>query len=187
MRADDPLEDARRLVVRAFMGFGSDSHNSERRSGFRANSLRNGTAAQCDWRHFPEALDAIIERLCGVVIEHRPAVEVIRGQDSPQTLHYCDPPYVWSTRSMKSHSMKCYAHEMTDDEHRALAQVLHEVEGMVVLSGYASALYDELYGAWVRAEREALADGARRRTEVLWLSPRAWEALQATGSLFPGI
>ncbi len=63
---------------------------------------------------------------------------------------------------------------MTEADHRQLAEVLHSAAGMVVLSGYACPLYDaELYPDWQRVERQAHADGARDRTEVLWLNPAA--------------
>ena len=44
----------------------------------------------------------------------------------------------------------------------------------MILSGYPSPLYEELYGDWHRVMRDALADGARKRTEVLWLNEAAW-------------
>lgn len=69
-----------------------------------------------------------------------------------------------------------YVHELTDDDHRALAEVLHSVRGMVLLSGYHCPLYDELYGEWDRVTRTTLADGARERTEVLWFNPAASDA-----------
>ena len=71
-----------------------------------------------------------------------------------------------------------YAFEMTDDDHRALASVLHGVRGSVVVSGYPCELYDaELYPDWKRHERAHLADGARKRTEVVWLNARCAELL----------
>ena len=169
--SEDPLEDARRLVVRSFMGFGSDSHHIQRRSGFRASARRNSTSPVHDWANLPRTLVAVIGRLRGVVLENRDAVEVMRQQDSPETLHYCDPPYVMSTRSTGAHSPHCYAHEMTDEDHVALAEVLHGLSGMVIVSGYGCDLYDRLYGDWAMVEKAALADGARPRTERLWLSP----------------
>lgn len=169
--SNDPLEAARRLVVRAFMGFGSNGHNSQRKTGFRANSTRSGTTPAHDWANFPPALQAIIERFQGVVIEHRPAIQVMQTHDSPETLHYCDPPYVPETRSQLAHSPSCYVHEMTVDDHRELADYLHTVEGMVVLSGYDCALYQDLYAGWRTVQTDAMADGARPRIETLWLSP----------------
>jgi len=168
----DAVERARRLVIRSFMGFGSNGH--ARSTGFRANSNRSGTTPAHDWVNYSKSLPALIDRLAGVIIEHRQAAEVIRQHDSDQTLFYVDPPYVFSTRSDLTRD---YAHEMSDADHVALAGVLHEVAGMVVLSGYPSPLYQELYGQWHRVERAALADGAAPRTEVLWMNDAAVAAL----------
>lgn len=171
----DPIEQARRTIVKAFMGFGSDALHSLYGTGFRANSNRSGTTPAHDWANYPDALPAFVERLRGVVVENRPALAVIQQHDGPQTLHYVDPPYVHSTRSRdKVHR---YQVELTDDDHRELAAVLHECAGMVVLSGYPCALYDELYADWQCVQREALADGARPRIECLWISPAAQRAM----------
>lgn len=160
---EDPLEQARRTVVRAFMGFGTNSHN--RATGFRSNSDRSGTTPAQDWRHYPAEFGSIIARLQGVVIENRDALEVIQIHDSPTTLHYIDPPYVADTRDAGTD----YRHEMTDADHDRLASVLRDVKGAVIVSGYPSKLYDDLYAGWTRAERASLADGAAKRTEVLWM------------------
>lgn len=165
--SDDPLEQARRTVVRSFMGFGSNALLRSIVSGFRSNSNRSGTTPAHDWRHYPEALVAVIERLRGVTIEKRNATEIILRHDSAGTLHYCDPPYVHDTRCNPG---KGYNYEMTDAQHRDLAAVLHELEGMVIVSGYHSPLYDELFVDWNRVERDAHADGARDRVEVLWMN-----------------
>lgn len=165
-QTDDPVEQARRTVVRSFMGFGSNSHNQP--TGFRANSNRSGTTPARDWRNYPDALHALIDRLRGVCIENRDAAVVMQAHDGEQTVHYVDPPYVAATRDKGGD----YRHEMTDADHEALAEILHRLRGAVVLSGYASRLYDDLYRGWHRIERASLADGARPRTEVLWLSPR---------------
>lgn len=168
---DNDVERARRTIMRSFMGFGSNSIRRCIRSGFRANSNRNGTTAGHDWANYPDALRAMEHRLQGVVIENRPALQVLHAQDSPETLHYVDPPYVHSTRSATAG--KGYEHEMTDQQHRELAEAVHGLKGMVVLSGYASDLYDGLYSDWKRETRRAFADGTRERLEVLWLSPAA--------------
>jgi DNA adenine methylase len=162
---EDPLEQARRLVVRSFMGFGSNSHC--RVSGFRARALRNGTTPANDFRHYPEALCMIIERLKGVVIEHRPALQVIADHDTPETVFYVDPPYVSGTRDKG----RDYRYEMTDADHGRLAEMLHTIQGAAVLSGYESPEYDALYAGWRKVSRPTFADGARERLEVLWLSP----------------
>lgn len=166
--ASDTLEQARRTITRSFMGFGSDSVCGAI-SGFRANSNRSGTTPAQDWRNYPTALVKIIERLRGVVIEQKNAIDVMRQHDGMDTMHYVDPPYVHNTRS--TNSRKSYKHEMTDDDHCALAEALHALQGAVIVSGYRGSLYDELFADWRREEINAFADGARKRTEVIWFSP----------------
>jgi len=165
----DPIEQARRTVARSFMGFGSAAASGQP-TGFRGDSNRSGTTPAHDWRNYPAAMAAIVDRLSGVVIENKSAEEVVLQYDSPDTLHYVDPPYVHATR--KERQLKNYRFEMTDSQHRDLAEILHNTQGYVVLSGYACPLYDELYTDWYRVDRVAHADGARDRIESLWLNPR---------------
>jgi DNA adenine methylase len=170
--SEEPLERARQTVIRAFMGFGSNAVVI--RSGFRANSNKSGTTPAHDWCGYPNALKVVVERLRGVILENREAAEVMATHDSPETLHYVDPPYVHTTRMMGTGTAQCgYRHEMSDEQHRELAAVLHSLKGMVLLSGYQCPLYEELYGDWRKATKSALADGARKRTEVVWLNPAA--------------
>lgn len=185
---DRPVEMARRTLVRSFMGFGTTTLRKNR-TGFRAKALRTGSPAQVDWTNYPAHVAAFTERLRGVVVEHRNALEVISQQDSTETLVYADPPYPHSTRSAlrsPSHGDTAYSHEMTDNDHRALATVLHDCEGMAVVSGYACDIYDiELFADWERHERKTLADGAALRTEVVWLNPACSAALhRSRGGLF---
>ncbi len=171
---EDPVERARRLVIACYMGFGSNGHNTSTRTGFRANSNRSGTTPAHDWANYPDCLPAIVERLRGVVIDSKPALNLITQHDGAETLHYVDPPYVHVTRDRGGARQRDYRHEMADDDHRKLAGVLRGVRGMVVLSGYPCDLYDrELYPDWKRVQRAHFADGARPRTEVLWLNQSA--------------
>lgn len=163
--AEDPLEQARRTVIRSYQGFGSNGH--QRVTGFRACTTRTGTTPANDFRHFPDALRLIIERLKGVVIEHRDAAQVMIAHDGPETVHYIDPPYVTGTRDKG----RDYRFEMKDQDHQRLAELLHNLQGAVVLSGYESPLYSDLYAGWRKVFRSTHADGARERLEVLWLSP----------------
>jgi DNA adenine methylase len=179
---NDPIERARALIVRSFMGFGSDGHNPENgRTGFRANSNRSGTTPAHDWANYPDCLAIIVERWRGIVIECRSATDVMRKHDSPDTLHYVDPPYLPETRSVSGKrgkdGIRVYRHEMTRADHHTLLAGLIDLEGMVVLSGYRSTLYDKALRDWRHIEIAALADGARERTEVLWLNPACADAL----------
>lgn len=185
--SEDPIERARQLVVLSFMGFGSNGHNRRRKTGFRSNSNLSGTTPALDWKNYPDALPFIAERLAGVVIESRDACEVMAAHDGPETLHYVDPPYLPETRSIGNkydltYAGGMYAHELTTGDHQKLLTFLRGLLGMVILSGYPSKLYDEGLPGWRRIDRAALADGARARTECLWLNPAASRHLQ--GQLF---
>lgn len=180
---EDPVELARRTIVRGFMGFGSAAVSRDHRTGFRAYSNRSGTTPARDWINWPDVVPPFVERMRGVVIEHKPAEGVMLQHDTTETLFYVDPPYPFSTRSLPRGASQpfCYRHEMTDDDHRLLAATLHGLVGMVVLSGYPCDLYDrELFADWHRVERKAFADGAGERTEVLWLNPAAHRRLRQT-------
>lgn len=170
--SDDPVEQARRTIALSFMGQGSDAVTRGFRTGFRCkmrNSHNNALPSR-EWANWPREIPAFIERLQGVALENTDALKVIARLDSPTTLFYVDPPYPLSTRTA-ARTKHGYRFEMTDDDHRELARVLHSLRGMVVLSGYASNLYDcELFTDWERREREALADRGMPRIEVLWLN-----------------
>lgn len=176
-QASDPVERARRLIIRSFMGFGSNGH--QQKTGFRANSNRSGTTPSRDWANYPDGLAQVASRFTGVVVERRPAVDVMAAHDSSDTLHYVDPPYMPETRDAGGD----YAHEMTIEQHAELLTFLTTLRGMVVLSGYPTALYDDGLAGWDRIERRALADGARERIEVLWLNPAAAQG-RRQGNLF---
>lgn len=174
LSARDPVEQARRTLFRSMAGFGS-TLTGPWRTGFRSNATRSGSTPADDWRSFPPAIVAIIERLRGVIIEEKPAFEIISKYDSPDTLHYVDPPYPFDTRTRWAG--RAYAHEMTDDEHRELATVLRACDGIVIISGYSCGLYDEeLYPDWLTVDRDTYADGAQARVERLWISPTARSA-----------
>jgi DNA adenine methylase len=179
--SDDPVEQARRTILRGFLGMSTRGTSGGHRTGFRYSDTAGSTAEKV-WARYPERIAAFGSRLTGVVVENRPALEVIakmdKTADGPRTLYYCDPPYVHSTRQAGSHWRRAYKHEMTDDDHRELAAVLHRVQGMVIVSGYASELYEELYGDWRRVESTARIEGAQARTECLWLCPRTSAAQQ---------
>ena len=132
-----------------------------------------------------EHLYEIAERLRGVEVDCDGALNVLERYDSPKTLFYLDPPYVSSTRNRwKKHA---YAHEMTNKQHRELARAVHELQGMVLISGYQCELYDTLYGDWTRVEKEARTNSQyATATESLWISPAAMAAKLPLFSLEEG-
>jgi DNA adenine methylase len=128
----------------------------------------NGNASE--WLGAVDGLALVHARLRPVVLEDRPALEVIRREDGPGTLFYLDPPYLHQTRA----TVREYgALEMTEADQRELLELLLQVEGKVMLSGYSSQLYDGALSGWNRHTFDLPnhASGARaksRETEVLW-------------------
>jgi DNA adenine methylase len=166
----EPVEWARRTLIRSHMGHGADAASGKWRTGFRCSTIhRRSTTPAGDWSGLPDVAVSVCKRLKRVIIENRDAVEVLLGNDGPDTLHYVDPPYVHQTRGDGRTTPHGYRQEMTDSQHEALAEVLYSLTGHVVLSGYDCDLYRQLFGSWIRVEHEARADGGKKRTEVLWI------------------
>lgn len=163
---DDPIERARRVLVRSHFAHGSLGIHagSARSTGFRAAGMRAGTLPCHLWSRLHEVVAETADRMRGVVIENRPAIDVMLASDGPNTLHYVDPPYLHETRT----SHKFYRHEMSDDQHRHLLSKLRDLVGHVVLSGYASEMYDSALRDWRRIEVKERADRSSERTEVIW-------------------
>jgi DNA adenine methylase len=134
------------------------------------NRTRRGMNEQASaWLSCIEGLPAVHERLQRVTILNHDATDVIREQDGPRTLFYCDPPYLPETRTVK----EVYDHEMTRDQHQELLNVLLAVKGKVILSGYANDLYDSKLATWTRHVYDLPNHAAggiekRRVQEVLW-------------------
>lgn len=166
------LERARRFYVRARqVRTGLAQTASLGRWANCKNTSRAGMSGVISrWMGGVEQLEAIANRLLRVQIENRPAIEVIQLYDSDDTLFYCDPPYIHSTRG----DSKAYGYEMTDQQHIELANTLNNVKGKVALSNYDCALMEELYpsGKWkkIYAPAKQINSTHDVRQEVLWVN-----------------
>jgi DNA adenine methylase len=167
---DDLLEKARRTVVRSFMGFAGDSIFSNRASFSVDKLAKSGSSRQNVWDSYADALLGIVDRLKGVALENRDAFDLIRDFDSSRCVQYCDPPYVESTRKHGG-----YRYEIDEDQHRELGRILNGLKSCVLVSGYPSALYDEVFRGWERHETDAFTvqnyGNSPFRREVLWVKP----------------
>lgn len=166
----DELEHARRVWVKLSQGRGGQL----RTTGWRYHEITRGRGSG-----MPVTLNGYIgrfaaaaTRLRNVSLEALPALDLIEryGRDT-ETLMYLDPPYLGSTRCRTGYAVEMHG----EPDHRDLAAALHRCEATVMLSGYASDLYDqELYPDWHRVELSAYTgQGAQGtaagvRTEVLW-------------------
>ncbi|MGW0577336.1 DNA adenine methylase, partial [Streptomyces sp. NPDC002920] len=164
----------------------TDELELARRIWSRLAQGRSGTLRNTGWRHYidpagstlsmpgyleayADRLAAAAERMHGVSLEALPALDLIARYGSrANVLLYVDPPYLGTTRGWGNN----YRCEMkTEAEHRGVAAALADCRATVVLSGYPSSLYDELYVGWHRYEQASMtgnAKTAKARTEVLW-------------------
>ena len=166
---DDAFEGARRTMVRAAMGRDSASATMSSKSSFRVYvGDKRPATTMADWVNYPASLDTVIARLRGVALENRDGLDVMAAYDGPDTLHYVDPPYVFETRDK---GRRDYRHEFDTYDHEAMLTLLVQLQGRVVLSGYDNPMYQARLSSWTKVIREAHADGASPRTEVLWISP----------------
>jgi DNA adenine methylase len=158
-----------------------------RRVWVRLSQGRGGMMRRTGWRHYtasagsnmgmPGYLDAYrdrllpaAERLMSVSLECLPALTLIgKYGGAADVLLYVDPPYLGTTRGDANSR---YGVEMrTEGEHRELAAALADCHAAVVLSGYDSPLYAELYADWHQHRQQTMtgnATSAKDRTEVLW-------------------
>ncbi len=166
----NPMERARRFYIRARqVRTGLAQTASLGRWANCKNTSRAGMSGVVSrWLGGVAMLPEIADRLLRVQIENRPALEVIRLYDSPNTLFYCDPPYIHSTRG----DAKAYGFEMTDRDHRELAKVLNSVEGNVALSNYDCELMKQLFPEekWHKyvSPEKTIHSTKDKRVEVLW-------------------
>jgi len=159
------------------------------------HSRRNQAETCSGWHSAIRQLRLVHARLVRVQIECADFRTILKRYDGPDYLAYCDPPYLHQTREDKR-----YRHEMTDDDHAEMLELLLNYEGKVVLSGYPNDMYAEKLLRWSRIDIPTACHAAGRtratgiqgkgaalkmqpRTECLWLNPAA----AAAGTLFEEI
>lgn len=115
-------------------------------------------------------MEDMADRFRRVQIENRNAIDVIQTYgDSDDALIYCDPPYPHGSRS--EGATTAYRYEMTDKDHRNLADILHKSEAKVAVSSYRCDLTEKLYQDWNRIDvRKTSHTSKEYREESLWLN-----------------
>ena len=143
------------------------------------------TSPASTWRSHKPRIPAILRRFQDVHIGCEDALTFIQRWDSPQTLHYLDPPYPGANQG--------HYDGYTMDDWAALCDLLDSIEGSYVLSNHPQVIQPQ--SAQQRIEvttvcsvagqgrvgkgrdkgRAATADelGTRKRTEVLWVCDRS--------------
>lgn len=168
-RQEHGVEKARRDYVRWRQSFGGQG----RSFCPTLHRVRRGMADNVSgWlSSIDDNLPLVIERLRTVQILNRDALDVIRTWDSPETLFYCDPPYLHETRA----STDVYGREMSGIDHLNLLSNLMGIKGRVILSGYPSGMYRDVLRTW-RTKTFDLPNNAAggktkaRKTETIWMN-----------------
>lgn len=163
---EDSLGRAVNFYIRLNMGHGF--RTTGERVGWKSDIQgRERAYASQDWLKLPEKIMQAAERLRGVQIEHRPALELIQRYNSPKVLIYLDPPYLLETRCGRQQ----YRCDMMDAEsHVELLQAAIRHKGPVLISGYESQLYDDMLQGW---HKEAIACqnmACDKTREILWMN-----------------
>lgn len=173
------LERARRFFVRTTQSFNGGGTGPAHRVSW-ANGMRSSGGSRASGvRRIVDQLDEVAQRLRGVIVENRSYEHLLELYDGEDHVFYVDPPYLGSTRSSldpTKRRSRDYLHDFTSPElHRQLAEQLHGCRATVLLSGYHSPLYDELYADWhtvevvvQRPSGNRRGHSAKRATEVVW-------------------
>ena len=156
------IEKARKFIVRCYQGFGCSNRY---KNGFRSSQQKNSPQTAKLWDEFPEVITIASERLKRAQIENLPAIELINRYNTKDVFIYADPPYLHGTR--KGY---LYKHEMTNQEHVELLEVLLKNPGKVLLSGYDSELYNAMLSGWNKVSKDTQVENGLKRTEVLWMN-----------------
>lgn len=162
IECEDAIERARRTLVRYHQSFGTC--NSSKNS-WRNVQTHGGPRCATMWNDLPEIIIDCCERLKNAQIENTDAITLINRYNNPNTLIYCDPPYLQSLRKRNM-----YKNEYTQEQHIELLRVLKDSGSMVVISGYDSELYNDMLKGWRTDEKLTTAQMGLHRTEKLWMN-----------------
>lgn len=159
----DEVERVYRWYVVTRMSFGGDFGGGW---GYVVTkSCRGMSQAVSNWLSIIDLLPEIHQRIMRVQIECDDFRNIIPRYDTSDTFFYLDPPYMSETRKSGG-----YKHEMTTGDHEELVDMILQVRGKVMLSGYANPIYKKLEKAgWRRVDYQTAchAAGRTRQTGIL--------------------
>lgn len=159
-RTDDPIEQARRTIVRYHQSFGTSNSS---RGSWKNVQTYGGPRCATMWNYLPQAILECVERLKEAQIENIDAIEIIRRYNDESTLIYCDPPYLKELRKKN-----IYAHEMSDKQHIELLKEIKASRSKIIISGYDNELYNHELEGWSTDVIQTTAQMGLHRTEKIW-------------------
>jgi DNA adenine methylase len=143
----DPIERAGRFV---FLRYTQWSAKYSGPSGFKRDTPRARQAESEVWRDVPERIAEVCDRLQGVSIQSADYRDVIERYDEPETVFYCDPPYLDKEET----------YGVDGFDHSELAGALRAIQGYAIVS-YTDRP-EGLYDGWLESTREFGHDAGNR-------------------------
>lgn len=165
---EEPLEKARRFMVRTTQAIGA---KMDGKCGWRNHKQMKIGGTACKWAGITETIDTAAARLRGdtthlVQIEHMDALRLLERYDYKDVLMYIDPPYVRSTRK----SGRLYHHEMNDEAHKDLLQMVRNSRAKIIISGYDSELYNRYLDGWKTDQVICQTTSTKKAEEKIWMN-----------------
>lgn len=127
------IERAARFYFILKASFGSRLGNTPS-FGYTITTPTNNTLASIE-----ETIREARKRLAGVTLENLDFGDVIPRYDTPETLFYCDPPYVDTAG---------YAEEFFPEDHQRLELTLKKITGVAIISLNDCTTVREIYREW---------------------------------------
>ena len=153
---DDPIEKARRFIVKSWFGRGGDRH----RTGFRWSKSQT-VAPEISWARLPDRLTAVAQRLRGVCIRKDDAFKIIDDYDAEDCLLFVDPPYPGAPG-------RRYRHHMDESEHKRLAERLGQCRAKVILTMSTDSIYKIALSGWHRHTSRVVTNGGKIKPERIY-------------------
>jgi DNA adenine methylase len=132
--------------------------------------LRGGIPGDVNaWNNFVKRVPEIQQRIKNVLFYNENAIQYLDSYNRSGIFAYADPPYLPETRTTK----KAYDCEMTYEQHQQLGDVLNSFKGKVLLSGYDSPLYRQMFKNWTYDKKFISNHASQSKTknlrmECLW-------------------
>ncbi len=174
----DDLEIARRVFVALTQG----RSGSLTRTGWRHDLRPVSTPMPVTLQRYAGRIGQAAKRIQKVSLECRPAVELVEAYGGVrENLLYVDPPYIVDPGIRRGGEYRVEMRSVS--AHQELAEACLAADAGVVVSGYASELWDSALDGWYRYAIPMLTSqgsGDGRRVEIVW-SNRVLEGLGEGG------
>lgn len=165
------LERARAFYVRvrqSFFGLGAQRRNKGWHM-VKTKMYTHSGETVTKWNNAIEKLHEVAEVIRNQFqITNWHWADALEKIDYKKAFFYVDPPY--SKRSRASYND--YKFEFTDADHAQLAERLHNLKGLAMVSGYDCTLMNELYGDWRKVKLPVKKNNIRSSEvqEVIWMN-----------------